>query len=60
MAKKQTYQGLKQELQDILDWFSEVDDIDVEAASAKFERGNQVIKEMQAYLKDAELKVKKV
>jgi exodeoxyribonuclease VII small subunit len=58
MAKK-SYKELRTELDDLMSWF-DGDDIDVEQALTKYEQAEQIIKELEAYLKETELKITKL
>jgi len=59
MAKQQMdYQSMMRELQQLLADMQD-DDVDVDAALAKYERGRQLIKELNDYLETAENKVTK-
>ncbi len=50
------YQTLQTELDKILQWF-EQDDVDLDQAIAKYERGMEIAKELESYLKTAENKI---
>lgn len=54
-----TYKQLRTELDELMNWFDS-EDIDVEQALAKYEQAEQVIKQLEAYLKDTELKITKL
>ncbi|MCA9325354.1 exodeoxyribonuclease VII small subunit [Candidatus Saccharibacteria bacterium] len=57
MAKtSKTYQELSQELDDVLARL-QADDVDVDAALQLHEQGQQLVKELEAMLTDAENKV---
>lgn len=59
MPKKSSnidYQALQAELDKILLWF-EQDDVDLDQAIAKYERGMEIAKELETYLKTAENKI---
>lgn len=57
MARQaKTYQQLKQELEAVLANL-QADNLDVDAAVAQYERGRQLIAQLQEYLKTAENKV---
>lgn len=56
--KKRTYADMKAELQEILDWF-ESDSVEVDTAIEKHAAAEELIKEMEAYLKSAEKSLKK-
>lgn len=53
------YQKLSAELDDVLDSLQSAD-LDIDDAVAKYERGMQIVKELEAYLQTAENKVKKI
>lgn len=60
MPKKEIdYQSLNEELQTILNSLDS-SDLDVDAAIKQYERGMEIVKELETYLKTAENKVKKV
>ena len=60
MAKyKDTYKSLQSELQEILDWF-EGEEVGVDKAAEKYERGMQLVRELEAYLKDTEVTIEKI
>ena len=61
MAKTATknYKQLANQLAEILDWF-ESDQVDLDQAIAKYEAATGLISQMEAYLKSAENKVRKV
>ena len=62
MAKKTTkssYSQMLAELQEIIDWF-ESDDVDLDAAVEKYQQANDLIDQLEKYLKTAENKVRKV
>lgn len=59
MAKETTdYQSMMRELQQLLADIQD-DDVDVDAALAKYERGRKLIKELTDYLETAENKITK-
>lgn len=58
-AKEVDYQALQVELDAILAWF-ETDDVDLDQAIVKYERGMEIAKELEAYLKTAENKIEVV
>lgn len=59
MAKdKLDYQSMMRELQQLLADMQD-DDVDVDAALVKYERGRQLIKELTDYLETAENKITK-
>ncbi len=53
MAKQATTLDLQKELDELLLWF-ESDQLDIDLALKKFERGQQLIQELQARLQAAE------
>lgn len=59
MAKEVDYQKLNQELEALLVKL-EVGDGDVDEAIKQYQRGMEIVKELEAYLKSAENKVKKI
>jgi exodeoxyribonuclease VII small subunit len=58
-AKEKTYQELKTELDELLDWF-ESSDVDVDEATKKYEQASRLFAELEQKLKSAELIVKKL
>lgn len=58
-TKNIDYNKLNDELNDILEQL-ESNDIDIDQAIAKYERGMQVIEQLEAHLKTAQVKVDKV
>lgn len=59
MAKKQSYQALSAELNDILLELQQ-EELDVDRAVECYERGLMLVKELEAYLNQAENQVKKL
>lgn len=59
MSKQVDYHTLNDELEQILSEL-QADDIDVDTATKKYERGLQLIHELEAYLKTAENTVTKL
>jgi exodeoxyribonuclease VII small subunit len=60
MAKtSKNYREMAQELENIISWF-ESDQIDLDAAAAKYEEAVKLLNEMETYLKTAENKIHKV
>lgn len=61
MVKKneQTYAELKQELDELLEALQR-DDISVDDALKKYERGMELVKQLEVTLKDAENKISKL
>ena len=58
-AKDLDYRALSDELETILQALQQ-DDIDVDVAMAKYERGLELTKQLEAYLKTAENKITKL
>ena len=58
-AAKKSYQDLETELRQILDWF-ESDSFDVDEAVKKYQRGLELVKELEQYLERAEKTVKEL
>jgi exodeoxyribonuclease VII small subunit len=56
---KPTYQELEAELRQILEWF-EGESFDVDEAVKKYERGLELIRELEAYLGKAENTVREL
>lgn len=52
-STKKSYQDLETELQEIIAWF-ESDNFDVDEAVQKYQRGQELLKELELYLKTAE------
>lgn len=59
MKKEQSYQALSAELNDILLELQQ-EDLDVDVAIKGYERGLELVKELEAYLQEAENKVTKL
>lgn len=59
MTKEIDYQKLSNELQEILERL-DTSDVDVDTAIKQYERGMEIVGELENYLKTAENKVKKV
>lgn len=59
MSKKVDYKQLRTELDEILAQLND-DTLDVDEVTKLYERGTEIITELQGYLKTAENKVKKV
>ncbi len=59
MPKELNYKSLRSELDEIL---ASLDDesLDVEAVTKQYQRGMEIIKDLEGYLKTAENKIKKV
>lgn len=58
MAKQKDYKELSAELDDILAKLQS-SDLDVDQAVKAFERGKEIAKQLETYLKQAETKIKK-
>ncbi|MBC7708326.1 exodeoxyribonuclease VII small subunit [Polaromonas sp.] len=58
-SKTTDYKTLKAELDDVLDALQR-DDTDVDAALAGYERGLELISQLEAYLQTAENKIKQL
>lgn len=54
-----SYRQMSQELQAILDWFDDSEP-DLEEALSKYEQAGQLIADMETYLANAEIKIKKI
>jgi len=59
MSTQKSYKQLRAELDEIMIWF-ESDDIDVEQALEKFAQAEKIIAELEKFLSDTELKIKKL
>ena len=62
MAKKpstKSYAELSAQLAEIMQWF-ESGDVDLDEALAKYQQATKLIEQMEAYLKTAKNKIKKV
>jgi exodeoxyribonuclease VII small subunit len=60
MAEKpKSYAQLSEELSELIAWF-ESDQVDLDAAIAKYDEAITLITEMETYLKTAENKIKKI
>lgn len=59
MAAKKDYQSLSAELDEILAALQSTD-IDIDDAIKTYERGIEVVNELEAYLKNAENKITKI
>lgn len=57
--KEKTYTELKDELDNLLDWF-ESSDVDVDEALVKYDQAAKLISELEKKLSEAELIVKKL
>lgn len=58
-AAKKSYQDLETELREIIDWF-EGESFDVDEAVDKYRRGQELIRELEAYLGTAENTVREL
>ena len=60
MAEKtKSYAQLSQKLSELIAWF-ESDQVELDAAIAKYDEATKLIGEMEKYLKTAENKIKKI
>ena len=59
-SKKKNYNELQQELNAILQWFSNEEDFSLDVAVEKYQRGNQIIKELTQYLADTKNTIKQM
>lgn len=57
--KEQSYRQLSDQLADLLQWF-ESEEIDIDAAVAKYQQAVNLIQQMEKYLKSAENKIIKL
>jgi exodeoxyribonuclease VII small subunit len=57
--KPKTYQQMADELAKLVEWF-ESDAVNLDEAVSKYEQSMELLTEMEAYLKTAENKVKKI
>lgn len=56
-----TYQQLRDELDEVMDWFNNAgQELDVDAAIKHYQRGMELVKELEKQLKNAENKITKV
>lgn len=58
MASKKSFSKLREELDELLQWFDN-DDIDVDEAIVNYEKAIKLTNEIEEYLKFAENKIKK-
>lgn len=58
-SKNFDYKKAKSELDEILAWY-EAGEVDVEQAIAKYQRAEQLLKELNEYLSDASAKIEKL
>lgn len=57
MSKSEfSYQKARAELTELLDWF-ESGEVDIEQALAKYDRADELLKSIDAYLNDAKAKI---
>ena len=59
-SKKKNYNELQQELNEILQWFSNEEDFSLDVAVEKYQRGNEIIKELTQYLADTKNTIKQM
>ena len=59
MSEQKTYRQMRNELDEIMTNLHTTD-LDIDLAIKQYERGMKLIKELEAYLKKAELKIQKV
>jgi exodeoxyribonuclease VII small subunit len=61
MAQKKlkTYQEMADELSQLVDWF-ENESLNLDEAVAKYEQAMQLLDDMEAYIKTAQNKIKKI
>lgn len=59
MSEQKSYREMRNELDEIMTNLH-TSDLDIDLAIKQYERGMQLIKELETYLKKAELKIKKV
>jgi hypothetical protein len=55
-ATEFSYKATRAELSEILDWF-ESGEVDIELALAKYDRADELLKAIDAYLNDAKAKI---
>lgn len=55
-ATEFSYKQTRAELSEILDWF-EAGEVDIEQALAKYDRADELLKAIDAYLNDAKAKI---
>jgi exodeoxyribonuclease VII small subunit len=58
-SKPKTYQQMADELAGLVEWF-ESDAVNLDEAVSKYEQAMELLSQMEAYLKTAENKVKKI
>ena len=59
-SKKKNYNELQQELNAILQWFSNEEDFSLDVAVEKYQRGNEIINELTQYLADTKNTIKQM
>ena len=59
-SKKKNYNELQQELNAILQWFSNEEDFSLDVAVEKYQRGNEIINELTQYLSDTKNVIKQM
>ena len=59
-SKKKNYNELQQELNEILQWFSNEEDFSLDVAVEKYQRGNEIINELTQYLADTKNTIKQM
>ena len=59
-SNKKNYNELQQELNAILQWFSNEEDFSLDVAVEKYQRGNEIIKELTQYLADTKNTIKQM
>ena len=59
-SKKKNYKELQQELNEILQWFSNEEDFSLDVAVEKYQRGNEIINELTQYLSDTKNVIKQM
>ena len=59
-SKKKNYNELQQELNEILQWFSNEEVFSLDVAVEKYQRGNEIINELTQYLADTKNTIKQM
>ena len=59
-SNKKNYNELQQELNEILQWFSNEEDFSLDVAVEKYQRGNEIINELTQYLADTKNTIKQM
>lgn len=59
MTKPKSYKQLRAELNELMAWF-ESGDVDVEQALDKFAEAEKILKALEAFLQETELKIKRL